>query len=88
LTSVIVAALWGFVEAQEEYANEIHDDSGVNQYAQRIISTLENTMGCFGKMKMEPPADLLPKQLRRRSKEGIRPTNKNSPHSTVITSRF
>ena len=29
----------GFVEAQHEYAQEKHDDSHVNQYAQRIIST-------------------------------------------------
>jgi Protein of unknown function (DUF2950) len=29
----------GFVEAQHEYAAEKHDDSKVNQYAQRIIST-------------------------------------------------
>jgi hypothetical protein len=29
----------GYVEAQKEYASEIHDDSGVNQYAQRIISS-------------------------------------------------
>ena len=29
----------GFVEAQAEYAETIHDNSGVNQYAQRIIST-------------------------------------------------
>jgi hypothetical protein len=29
----------GFVDAQKEYAAEVHDDSGVNQYAQRIIST-------------------------------------------------
>jgi hypothetical protein len=29
----------GYVEAQKEYALEIHDDSGVNQYAQRIFST-------------------------------------------------
>ena len=29
----------GFVEAQLEYAKTIHDDSGVNQYAQKIIST-------------------------------------------------
>jgi hypothetical protein len=29
----------GYVEAQKDYAEEIHDDSGVNQYAQRIIST-------------------------------------------------
>ena len=29
----------GFVEAQLDYASEIHDDSGIKQYAQRIIST-------------------------------------------------
>jgi hypothetical protein len=29
----------GFVEAQKEYAEGIHDNSGVNQYAQKIIST-------------------------------------------------
>jgi hypothetical protein len=29
----------GFVDAQNDYAQEIHDNSGVNQYAQRIIST-------------------------------------------------
>lgn len=29
----------GFVEAQREYAQEKHDDSKVNQYAQRIISS-------------------------------------------------
>jgi Protein of unknown function (DUF2950) len=28
----------GFVEAQKDYAEQIHDNSGVNQYAQRIIS--------------------------------------------------
>lgn len=30
----------GFVEAQNEYAQEKHDDAKVNQYAQRVISTL------------------------------------------------
>src|SRR5437667_10578391 len=29
----------GFVEAQKEYAEEKHDDSKVNQYAQHILST-------------------------------------------------
>jgi hypothetical protein len=29
----------GYVDAQNEYASEKHDGSGVNQYAQRIIST-------------------------------------------------
>ena len=46
----------GFVEAQHEYAQEKHDDSQVNQYAQRIISTQgkhdglawQNTDGTWG----------------------------------------
>jgi len=29
----------GFVEAQKDYASELHDDSRVNQYAQKIFST-------------------------------------------------
>lgn len=29
----------GYVEAQDEYASTIHDGSGINQYAQKIIST-------------------------------------------------
>jgi hypothetical protein len=29
----------GFVEAQKEYASQIHDDSGINQYAQKIFSS-------------------------------------------------
>src|SRR6478752_9260030 len=34
-----IAICRGFVEAQQEYAQAKHDDSKVNQYAQRIIST-------------------------------------------------
>jgi Protein of unknown function (DUF2950) len=34
-----IAICRGFVEAQGEYAAEKHDDSKVNQYAQKIIST-------------------------------------------------
>ena len=34
-----IAICRGFVEAQQEYAQEKRDDSKVNQYAQRIIST-------------------------------------------------
>ena len=33
----------GYVDAQQEYALEKHDDSQVNQYAQRVISSPENT---------------------------------------------
>jgi Protein of unknown function (DUF2950) len=35
----VIAICRGFVDAQMEYAAAIHDDSGVNQYAQKIIST-------------------------------------------------
>jgi DUF2950 family protein len=31
--------LRGFVEAQIEYASDAHDDSGIHQYAQRLISS-------------------------------------------------
>ncbi len=34
-----IAICRGYVEAQQEYALEVHDNSGINQYAQRIIST-------------------------------------------------
>jgi Protein of unknown function (DUF2950). len=34
-----IAICRGFVEAQDEYSEEKHDDAKVNQYAQKIIST-------------------------------------------------
>ena len=34
-----IAICRGFVEAQEKYAQEKHDDSNVNQYAQRVVSS-------------------------------------------------
>ena len=37
----------GFVDAQKEYASTIHDDSGVHQYAQKIISTPGKQDGLF-----------------------------------------
>jgi Protein of unknown function (DUF2950) len=39
----------GYVSAQKEYASEIHDDSGVNQYAQRIFSTPGKQDGLYWK---------------------------------------
>jgi hypothetical protein len=35
----VITIFRGYVEAQEEYASQIHDDSGVNQYAQKVISS-------------------------------------------------
>ena len=39
----------GYVSAQKEYASEVHDDSGVNQYAQKIFSTPGKQDGLFWK---------------------------------------
>jgi hypothetical protein len=39
----------GYVEAQKEYALEIHDDSGVNEYAQKIFSTPGKHDGLYWK---------------------------------------
>ena len=39
----------GYVEAQKEYALQIHDDSGVNQYAQKIFSTPGKQNGLYWK---------------------------------------
>ncbi len=39
----------GYVEAQKEYASEIRDNSGVNQYAQKIFSTPGKQDGLYWK---------------------------------------
>jgi hypothetical protein len=39
----------GYVEAQKEYAQTIYDDSGVNQYAQKIFSTSGKQDGLYWK---------------------------------------
>jgi len=39
----------GYVEAQKDYAETIHDDSGVNQYAQKVISTPGKQDGLYWK---------------------------------------
>ena len=48
-----IAICRGFGEAQHEYAQEKHDDSKVNQYAQRIISTPGKHEGLRGRTRME-----------------------------------
>jgi hypothetical protein len=39
----------GYVSAQIEYASTVHDDSGINQYAQKIISTPGKQDGLYWK---------------------------------------
>jgi hypothetical protein len=42
----------GYVEAQKDYAEQFHDDSGLNQFAQRIISTPGKQDGLAWKTQM------------------------------------
>ena len=39
------------MEAQDEYASQVHDDSGVNQYAEKIISTPGKRDGLYWKIE-------------------------------------
>ncbi|HEY4900471.1 MAG TPA: DUF2950 domain-containing protein [Terriglobales bacterium] len=46
----------GYVEAQKEYAETVHDDSGINQYAQKIFSTPGKQDGLYWKNADGTPA--------------------------------
>ncbi len=60
----------GFVSAQKEYASEIHDDSGVNQYAQKIISTPGKQDGLFWKNADGTPAGPIGEAVAKALEEG------------------
>ena len=44
-----IAICRGFVDAQEEYVKTVHDNSGINQYAKRIISSPGKQDGLYWK---------------------------------------
>jgi hypothetical protein len=75
----------GYVEAQIDYAEEIHDNSGVNQYAQRIISTPGNMMGWPGKTRMVLGEVRLERPWRRPL---LKATGKRANPSTATISRY
>jgi Protein of unknown function (DUF2950) len=60
----------GYVSAQLEYASEIHDDSGVNQYAQKIISTPGKQDGLFWKNADGTPAGPIGEAVAKALEEG------------------
>lgn len=60
----------GYVEAQKEYASEIRDDSGVNQYAQKIISTPGKHDGLFWKNDDGSPGGPISEAVARAVEEG------------------
>ena len=60
----------GFVEAQKEYASEARDKSGVNQYAQKIISTPGTHDGLFWQNDDGSPGGPISEAIARAINEG------------------
>jgi hypothetical protein len=63
----------GFVEAQKKYASQIHDDSGVNQYAQKIISTPGKHDGLYWQNQDGTPGGPISEPVARAIAEGYSP---------------
>lgn len=70
----------GFVEAQKEYASEIHDDSGVNQYAQRIISSPGKRDGLYWTNPDGTPGGPISEPVARAIEEGYTPGKTRGYH--------
>jgi DUF2950 family protein len=60
----------GFVEAQKEYASEVHDGSGVHQYAQKIISTPGKQDGLYWNNEDGTPGGPISEAVARAIEEG------------------
>jgi hypothetical protein len=69
----------GFVEAQKEYASEVHD-SGVNQYAQKIISTPGKRDGLYWQNADGTPGGPIGEAVARAIQEGYSPSNPSGYH--------
>jgi Protein of unknown function (DUF2950) len=74
----------GFVEAQKEYASEIHDDSGVNEYAQKIISTPGKRDGLYWQNPDGTPGGPISEAVARAIEEGYSPTQSSGYHGYIF----
>lgn len=63
----------GYVEAQKEYASEIRDDSGINQYARRIFSSAGKKDGLYWKNADGSPGGPIGQAVARAIEEGYSP---------------
>jgi hypothetical protein len=70
----------GFVEAQHEYASDIHDSSGINQYAQNIISTPGKHDGLYWKNDDGTPGGPISEAIARAIEEGYSPGKTTGYH--------
>ena len=74
----------GFVEAQKEYASDIHDGSGVNQYAQKIISTPGKQDGLYWQNPDGTPAGPISEAIARAIQEGYSPSQPSGYHGYIF----
>ena len=74
----------GFVEAQKEYASQIHDDSGVNQYAQKIISTPGKQDGLYWEEAAGTGGGPISAAVARAIQEGYSPNQPSGYHGYVF----
>lgn len=70
----------GFVEAQHEYAITIRDESGVPQYAQRIISTPGKHDGLYWKNEDGTPGGPISEAIARAIEEGYSVAGRSAYH--------
>jgi hypothetical protein len=70
----------GFVEAQLAYASSIHDDSGVNQYAQKILSTPGKQDGLYWENPDGTPGGPISKAIAKAIAEGYSTDKRSAYH--------
>ena len=70
----------GFVEAQQEYASEIRDDSGINQYAQRLLSTPGKKDGLYWQNADGTPGGPISETIARAIEEGYSASQRSNYH--------
>ena len=70
----------GFVEAQKEYALDVHDDSGIHQYAQRILSTPGKQDGLYWKKADGTPGGPISEAIAKAIEEGYSFTGPSAYH--------
>lgn len=70
----------GFVEAQQEYAADIHDNSGIHQYAQKIISSPGKQDGLYWENPDGTPGGPISETVARAIEEGYDPRQPTGYH--------
>lgn len=75
-----IAICRGFVDAQEEYASTIHDNSGLNEYAQKIISTPGKQDGLYWETADGTGAGPISEPIAKAIQEGYTADKKNAFH--------